>query len=62
MTEKIMELIDKYAEAYKSAKTCGREYISQDDSATMDAFELVCDIFDLYAKENQEEDNERDTF
>lgn len=50
MTEKIMNLIERYAEKHKLAKECGGEYIWQSDDAQENAIELVCDIFDLYAE------------
>lgn len=51
MTKKIMELIEAYSEIYPLAKECGGEYVYQNDTAQIDALELVADIFDLYAKE-----------
>lgn len=50
MTEKIMNLIERYAEKHELAKECGGEYIWQSDDAQEDAIDLVCDIFDLYAE------------
>ena len=46
--EKIMMLIEDYADKHELAKECGGEYIGQSDSAQVDAIELVCDIFDLF--------------
>ena len=46
--EKIIKLIDTYAEKHKLAKALGSEYISQDDKAQVDAIELVGRIFDLF--------------
>lgn len=51
MKDKIMNLIEKYAEKHELAKECGSEYIFQSDRAQIDALELVGDIFDLYADE-----------
>lgn len=51
MIEKIMKLIEEYAEKHDLAKECGGEYIGQSDEAQVDAIELVCNIFDLYANE-----------
>lgn len=58
MTEKIMKLIESYAKKHDLAKVCGSEFIYQSDSAQVDAIQLVCDIFDLYADEY--EDDEED--
>ena len=52
---KIMNLINQYAEDHELAKECGSEYISQSDTARTDAFQLVCDIFDLYAESGEED-------
>lgn len=49
LNEKILELIEKYANKHTLAKACGGEYIYQSDSAQVDAIELVSDIFDLYS-------------
>ena len=49
--EKIMMLIEDYADKHELAKECGGEYIGQSDSAQIDAIELVCDIFDLFAND-----------
>ena len=46
--EKIIKLIDTYAEKHKLAKALGSEYINQDDKAQVDAIELVGRIFDLF--------------
>ena len=46
--EKIIKLIDTYAEKHELAKVLGSEYISQDDKAQVDAIELVERIFDLF--------------
>ena len=46
--EKIIKLIDTYAEKHKLAKALGSEYIIQDDKAQVDAIELVGRIFDLF--------------
>ena len=46
--EKIIKLIDTYAEKHKLAKVLGSEYINQDDKAQVDAIELVRRIFDLF--------------
>ena len=54
--EKIMDLINQYAEDHELAKECGSEYISQSDSARTDALQLVCDIFDLYSESGEEDD------
>lgn len=51
MQDKIMELINKYAEDHDSVKNCGSEYIMQSDKAKDDALQLVCDIFDLLVEE-----------
>ena len=53
MKEKILVLIDDYAERHPLAKECGGEYIYQDDKAQVDAIELVSNIFDLYASESE---------
>lgn len=58
MNEKIMELIDKFSEKHKLAKVCGSEYIYQSDRAQVDALELVGDIFDLYAEEYEDDEDE----
>ena len=57
MNEKIMKLIDKYSEEHDLAKSCGSDYIYQSDRAQVDALKLVGDIFDLYAKEYEDEDD-----
>lgn len=49
MKDAIMKLIADYAEEHELAKSCGSEYITQNDSAQEDALKLVCDIFDLFA-------------
>lgn len=49
MKDAIMRLIADYAEEHELAKSCGSEYITQNDSAQEDALQLVCDIFDLFA-------------
>ena len=46
--EKIIKLIDTYAEKHKLAKALGSEYINQDDKAQVEAIELVGRIFDLF--------------
>lgn len=46
--EKIIKLIDTYAEKHKLAKALGSEYINQDDKAQVDAINLVGRIFDLF--------------
>lgn len=46
--EKIIKLIDTYAEKHELAKVLGSEYINQDDKAQVDAIELVGRIFDLF--------------
>ena len=51
---KIMSLIDGYAQKHDLAKSCGSEYIYQNDEAQVDALRLVADIFDLYAEEEEE--------
>lgn len=51
MQDKIIELINKYAEDHDSVKNCGSEYIMQSDKAKDDALQLVCDIFDLLVEE-----------
>ena len=58
--DKISELITKYASKHDLAKSCGSEYIYQSDSAQVDAIELVSKIFDLYASQEEEEDESRD--
>ena len=50
---KIMDLINKYGKKHELAKTCGSEYIYQSDSAHIDAINLVAEIFDLYAAEEE---------
>lgn len=60
MNEKIMELIDKFSEKHKLAKACGSEYIYQSDRAQVDALELVGDIFDLYAEEYEDDEDDDD--
>ena len=52
MEDKIMELINKFAEGHELARECGSEYIFQSDRAQIDAIELVGKIFDLYAEES----------
>ena len=52
-----MELINEYSENHKLAKSCGSDYIYQSDRAQVDALKLVGDIFDLYAKEYEDEDD-----
>lgn len=49
--ERIIGLIKQYSNNHDLAEECGSEYIQQNDSARIDAIELVCDIFDLYANE-----------
>lgn len=49
MKDKIMKLIEEYANTHDLAKECGSEYIYQSDTARTDAINLVSDIFDLYA-------------
>ena len=51
---KIMDLINKYGKKYELAKTYGSEYIYQSDIAYIDAINLVAEIFDLYAAEEEE--------
>jgi len=51
MSEKIMNLIEKYANKHELAKECGSEYIYQSDRAQIDALELVANIFDLFVEE-----------
>ena len=46
--EKIIKLIDTYAEKHELAKALGSEYINQDDKAQVDAINLVGRIFDLF--------------
>lgn len=46
--EKIIKLIDIYAEKHELAKVLGSEYISQNDKAQVDAINLVGRIFDLF--------------
>ena len=46
--EKIIKLIDIYAEKHELAKILGSEYISQNDKAQVDAINLVGRIFDLF--------------
>lgn len=53
---KIMNLINAYAKDHELAKSCGSEYITQNDWAQEDALQLVCDIFDLYAGGSNEND------
>lgn len=52
-----MGLINKFSEEHHLAKACGSEYIYQSDRAQVDALKLVGDIFDLYAKEYEDEDD-----
>ena len=54
MEEKIIALIEKYADKHELAKDCGSEYVWQSDKAQVDAIELVGSIFDLYANECSE--------
>lgn len=54
MEEKIMALIENYADKHELAKECGAEYVWQSDKAQVDAIELVGRIFDLYANEYSE--------
>lgn len=54
----ILSLIDKYAKKHDLAKRVGAEYIWQDDEAQVDAIELVGKIFDLFAEEASEEEEE----
>lgn len=56
MKDKIMNLIEEYAEKHDSAKSVGAEYIWQDDEAQVDAIELVGKIFDLFTEEVEEEE------
>lgn len=56
MKDKIMNLIEEYAEKHDLAKSVGAEYIWQDDEAQVDAIELVGNIFDLFAEEAIEEE------
>lgn len=50
---KIMNLINKYSKKHELAKTYGSEYIYQNDDANIDAINLVAEIFDLYAAEEE---------
>ena len=52
MEKKIMNLIMRFGEKHDLALECGAEYISQSDSAQVDAIELVCDIFDLISSDS----------
>ena len=45
-TDKIVELVEEYAEKHNLAVELGGEYIMQNDKAQEDAIQLVCDIFD----------------
>jgi len=51
MEDRIMGLIEEYAEKHNSVKRVGAEYVWQNDGAQVDAIELVGKIFDLYAEE-----------
>ena len=46
--DKIMHLIDKYAEKHELVTHCAGEYIYQSDEAQVDAIDLVSNIFDIY--------------
>ena len=50
--EKVMELLEKYAEKHPLAAECGGEYIMQDDHPQVDALQLVSDIFDSMEEQN----------
>ena len=47
----ILEILCSYASENDLAIAIGSEYISQDDSATIDAIDTICKIFDLFAEE-----------
>lgn len=49
-TNKILKLINDYAEVHPLATKCGAEYISQDDDAQIGALQLVCEIFDAISE------------
>lgn len=44
--EETKALIEGYMKMHPLAAEMGGEYIMQDDSAQVDAIQLVCDIFD----------------
>lgn len=46
--DKVMHLIDEYAEKHDLVNTCAGEYIYQSDEAQVDAIDLVSNIFDIY--------------
>lgn len=50
----IGNMVSEYAGKHPTAKTCGSEYIMQNDEAQEDALYLVCKIFDSIC-ENREE-------
>lgn len=56
---KIMDLINEYGKKHERAKTCGSEYIYQSDSAHIDAINLVAEIFDLYAAEEEKHEMDK---
>ena len=45
-------MVSEYAGKHPIAKTCGSEYIMQDDEAQEDALLLVCKIFDSICEED----------
>lgn len=47
-SKELFVLIEEYAERHPLAKSCGGEYIMQNDKAQEDALALVCYIFDNY--------------
>ena len=48
---KIGDMVSEYARKHPAAKTCGSEYIMQDDEAQEDALLLACKIFDSICEE-----------
>ena len=51
---KIGNVIQEYAEKHELAIECGGEYIMQNDKAQVDGLELVCEIFNILADEQEE--------
>lgn len=46
--DKILHLIEQYAEKHENVTKCAGDYIYQNDDAQPDAIDLVSNIFDIY--------------
>lgn len=58
MKDHIINLIEAYSKKHPLAKEVGGEYIYQNDSAQVDALELVAEIFNLLADNVKGKQNE----